>query len=115
MAYHDYEGLADHDEEGPVIAEELGDKKCMIMRNHGLLTVGRNIAETFALMDRLVDTCRVQTKLMMGGAKYKEVPKEVCEHTRDQYKKRWEKKPLGTDEWAAVLRQANRDDPSFRL
>ena len=115
VAYHDYEGLADHDEEGPVIAEELGDKKCMIMRNHGLLTVGRNIAETFAIMDRLVDTCRVQTKLMMGGAKYKQVPKEVCEHTRDQFKKRWEKKPLGTDEWGAVLRQADRDDPSFRL
>ena len=115
VAYHDYEGLADHDEEGPVIAEELGDKKVMIMRNHGLLTVGRNIPETFAIMDRLVDTCRVQTKLMMGGTEYKEVPKEVGEHTRDQYKKRWEKKPLGTDEWDAVLRQADRDDPSFRL
>lgn len=115
IAYHDYEGLADHDEEGPVIAEELGDKKTMLMVNHGALVCGRDIGETFAIMDRLVDTCRVQTKLMMSGAEYQEVPKEVCAHTRDQYKKRWEKKPLGTDEWSAYVRQEDRHDPSFRL
>ena len=115
IAYHEYEGLADADEEGPVISEELGEKKCMIMRNHGLLTCARNIAETFSIMDRLVDTCRVQTQLMMSGAHFTEIPEKICKHTRDQYKKRWEKRPLGTDEWAALLRLAERDDPSFRL
>jgi ribulose-5-phosphate 4-epimerase/fuculose-1-phosphate aldolase len=115
IAYHDYEGLAQAEEEGPLIAEELGEKNCMIMRNHGLLTIARSIAETFAIMDRLVDTCRVQTKLMMGGAEFQEVPKEVCENTYEQYKKRWKARPLGQDEWAAFVRQADRDDPSFRL
>ena len=115
VSYHTYEGLADASDEGPAIAKELGQKKCMIMRNHGLLTCARNISETFAMMDRLVDTCRVQTKLMMSGADFNEIPKEVCKHTRDQYKARWEKKPLGTDEWEAFLRLAEREDPSFRL
>ena len=115
IAYHNYEGLADSGDEGPVIFEELREKKCMFMRNHGLLTCARNIAETFAIMDRLVNTCRVQTQLIMSGAYFTEIPEEIRKHTRDQYKMRWEKRPLGTDEWAALLRLAEREDPSFRL
>jgi ribulose-5-phosphate 4-epimerase/fuculose-1-phosphate aldolase len=115
LAYHDYEGLAQDDEEGPVIAEELGEKTCMIMWNHGLLTVGRTIAETFTLMDRLVGVCRVQASLMAVSDNIREVSKEVCETTYAQYQKRWKEKPLGQDEWAAFVRSADREDPSFRL
>ena len=88
IAYLNYEGLADSDDEGPVISEELREKKCMLMRNHGLLTCARNIAETFAIMDRLVNTCRVQTQLIMSGAHFTEISEEICKHTQDQHKMR---------------------------
>jgi ribulose-5-phosphate 4-epimerase/fuculose-1-phosphate aldolase len=115
VAYHDYEGLADEENEGETIVRQLGnDKTAMIMRNHGLLTVGRSISECFALMDRFVDTCRVQAKLMAADKDFREIPKEVCEHTYDQYQIRWQKRPLGQDEWAAWMRMADRDDPSYR-
>src|SRR6266853_2059252 len=50
LAYHDYEGLALDDEEKPRLVRDLGDKTSMILRNHGLLTVGRTAAEAFLAM-----------------------------------------------------------------
>src|SRR2546423_11039910 len=47
LAYHDYEGLALDEEEKPRLVSDLGDKKFMILRNHGLLTIGRTVAEAF--------------------------------------------------------------------
>ncbi len=47
LAYHDYEGLALDEEEKPRLVADLGDKHYMILRNHGLLTVGRTEAEAF--------------------------------------------------------------------
>src|SRR5256886_15993551 len=45
LAYHEYEGLALDEEEQPRLVADLGDKKFMILRNHGLLTLGRTVAE----------------------------------------------------------------------
>src|SRR5437867_7550601 len=50
LAYHDYEGLALNEEEKPRLVADLGDKSHMILRNHGLLTVGRTAAEAFLAM-----------------------------------------------------------------
>src|SRR5215831_17573717 len=47
LAYHDYEGLALDAEEKPRLVADLGNKKSLILRNHGLLTVGRTVAEAF--------------------------------------------------------------------
>ncbi|MBI76591.1 MAG: hypothetical protein CMM53_02240 [Rhodospirillaceae bacterium] len=44
VAYHDFEGIAEEADEAPKIFSDLGDKFTMIMRNHGLLTIGRTIA-----------------------------------------------------------------------
>src|SRR2546428_8042668 len=50
LAYHDYEGLALNEDEKPRLVSDLGDKKNMILRNHGLLTPGRTAAEAFLAM-----------------------------------------------------------------
>jgi len=50
LAYHDYEGLALNEDEKPRLVSDLGDKKNMILRNHGLLTIGRTAAEAFLSM-----------------------------------------------------------------
>jgi len=115
VGYHAFEGLADEATEGPRIAEELGDNVCMVMWNHGLLSVGRSIYEGFYFMQRLVETCQIQVKLMATGAEIRHIPKEVCEHTFRQFKKRAQKRALGMADWKAYLRLAERLDPSYKL
>src|SRR5882724_10758181 len=53
LAYHDYEGLALNEAEKPRLVEDLGDKNNLILRNHGLLTIGINAAEAFLSMYNL--------------------------------------------------------------
>ena len=115
VGYHPFEGLADEASEGPRIAEELGDNACMIMWNHGLLTVGRGIHEGFYFMQRLIETCQIQVRLMATGAEIRHIPKDVCEHTYGQFQKRAVNRPLGLADWKAHLRLADRLDPSYKL
>src|SRR6266699_1624635 len=67
LAYHDYEGLALNEDEKPRLALELEDKKNMILRNHGLLTIGRTVAEAFLSMYLLERACRIQILAQYGG------------------------------------------------
>src|ERR1700754_4282873 len=60
MSYHDYEGLALNDEEKPRLVADLGKKTFLILRNHGLLTVGPTVADAFLSMFLLQRECRIQ-------------------------------------------------------
>src|SRR2546421_2329450 len=60
LAYHDYEGLALDEEEKPRLVADLGENKFMILRHHGLLTVGRTAAEAFLAMVLLERACKIQ-------------------------------------------------------
>src|SRR4030088_2754516 len=60
LAYHDYEGVALDEEEKPRLVADLGNKVFMILRNHGLLTVGKTPAEAFLSMYILERACRIQ-------------------------------------------------------
>ncbi|HKE59028.1 MAG TPA: class II aldolase/adducin family protein, partial [Pyrinomonadaceae bacterium] len=60
LAYHNYEGLALNDEEKPRLVQDLGNKTSLILRNHGLLTVGRTVADAFLSMFLLERACRIQ-------------------------------------------------------
>ncbi|MDQ1708468.1 MAG: hypothetical protein QOJ88_1679, partial [Pyrinomonadaceae bacterium] len=59
LAYHEYEGLALNQDEKARLVADLGDKSNMILRNHGLLTVGRTAAEAFLAMYMLERACRI--------------------------------------------------------
>ncbi len=65
VRYHDYEGLSTDLEERERLAASLGQAQVMIMRNHGLLTAGRSVAEAFILMHYLVKACRVQMAALL--------------------------------------------------
>src|SRR5256884_2363060 len=67
LAYHDYEGLALNEEEKLRLVADLGDRSHMILRNHGLLTVGRTAAETFLSMFLLERACKIQILAQAGG------------------------------------------------
>jgi ribulose-5-phosphate 4-epimerase/fuculose-1-phosphate aldolase len=117
IGYHEFESQADDREEGTRIAAELGDKSCMIMWNHGILTVGRTIAEGFYTMQQLIEACRVQIQLMSSGAEIREIPQEICELTYRKFKERQAKlnRPFGEPDWKAYFRLMERKDPSFML
>ena len=116
LAYHDYEGIAlDLDERSRLVAD-LGDKNAMILRNHGLLTCGRSVAEAFSRMFYLEQACQVQIDALSAGRKLNELSGQVSEHTAQQ----WDTGESTTEdngdksEWAAMLRLLDRRDPSYR-
>jgi ribulose-5-phosphate 4-epimerase/fuculose-1-phosphate aldolase len=114
VGFHEFESQADDREEGIRIAKELGDMSCMIMGNHGLLTVGRTIPEGFYNMVRLIDACTIQVRLMSTGAEIRHIPKEVCELTYQKFQERWNKRPFGGEDWKAYYRMMEQKDPSFK-
>ena len=67
LAYHDYEGVAFREDEKPRLQADLGDRTYLMLRNHGLLTVGRTVAEAFLAMYIFESTCRIQVSAQAGG------------------------------------------------
>jgi ribulose-5-phosphate 4-epimerase/fuculose-1-phosphate aldolase len=67
LAYHDYEGVAFRDDEKPRLQADLGDRNCLMLRNHGLLTVGRTIADAFLSMYIFESACQIQVSAQAGG------------------------------------------------
>jgi len=112
IAYHDYEGLAlDLDEQARLV-RDLGDRKAMILRNHGLLVCGASIPETFDLMYYLERACQTQVTAMAGGAKLRIPAAGVAEKTAAQFKA-LPYKPK-RPEWKALLRMLDKMDASYK-
>ena len=68
LAYHGYEGVAIHDEEKRRLQADLGEANYLVLRNHGLLTVGKTIADAFLSMYTFENTCRIQVDALAGQA-----------------------------------------------
>ena len=58
VGYHDYEGITEDFGERARINKALGANRALIMRNHGLLTVGKTMREAFVLMKALIEAAR---------------------------------------------------------
>jgi len=77
LGYHDYEGLALNEEEKPRLVSDLGSKTFLILRNHGLLTVGPTVADAFLSMFLLERACRIQILAQAGGSKLVPIPEKI--------------------------------------
>ena len=114
LGLHDYEGIALNLDERARIIADLGSRCGLILRNHGLLTVGRSVAEAFSLMYYLNLACEVQVSALSTGAELVTPSPEVCERVGRQYDR------MAFDdgdlqlEWAAHLRMLDALDPSYR-
>ena len=96
----------------------------MILRNHGLLTCGRSVAETFLLMQRLETACKVQVDFLAANTPlHMPSPEAVAKTARilappTVTDRKGSEASLGNwngqREWSALLRQLDRDDPSWR-
>lgn len=113
LAYHDYEGLALYEDEKPRLVSDLGDKNFLILRNHGLLTLGKTVAEAFLAMYILERACRIQIIAQSAGAELIPVPEPVLERVAGQMNVVTVGQGAGLV-WPALIRKLDRLDPSFR-
>jgi ribulose-5-phosphate 4-epimerase/fuculose-1-phosphate aldolase len=67
IAYHDYEGIAVRDDEKTRLQQHLGTANYLMLRNHGLLTVGRTIGDAFLHMYTFESACQIQVGALAGG------------------------------------------------
>ena len=67
IAYHDYEGPSLYLDERSRLQASLGNKKALILRNHGLITVGETVPEAFLRLYRLESACRTQLDASAAG------------------------------------------------
>ncbi len=111
VGYHDYEGLAFSTDERERLYRDLGTHKALILRHHGLLTVGEDCAEAFSLMYSLEIACRLQVDALSLNREIVLPDPEVCEHTASQFENYPE--PPRTREWPGLLRLLDRIDPSY--
>jgi ribulose-5-phosphate 4-epimerase/fuculose-1-phosphate aldolase len=111
VAYHDYEGIALELGERERLVADLGEMPALILRNHGLLTVGRTVPEAFAYMYYLEQSCRIQLDVMAAG-RPSLPPEDVQRRTAAQWTR--DGRPLGMREWPALLRLLDQKDASYR-
>jgi len=113
IAYHDYEGIALRLDERERLVRALGNREAMVLRNHGLLTVGPTIAECFNNIFRLERACQLQVMALSCNTELQLPPPEVVQYTNQQMKPDVRRR-FGLLEWPALLRKLDRTDPSYR-
>jgi ribulose-5-phosphate 4-epimerase/fuculose-1-phosphate aldolase len=113
IGYHDYQGVVLNEAEQESLVADLGSGEALILRNHGVLTVGRSIGEAFNWMHRLELACRSQLAAMACNTPFKPVAQQVLEETWNNYQP-GTRRPYGLMEWPALLRKLDRMDASYR-
>ncbi|TWO71074.1 class II aldolase/adducin family protein [Caenimonas sedimenti] len=113
LAYHGYEGVAVRDEEKARLQQNLGDKTFLMLRNHGLLTVGPTVADAFLSMYTFENTCRIQIDAQAGGGELTTVDPRIIDGVAEARRK----VTMGQGSnlvWPALLRKVERTDPSYK-
>jgi ribulose-5-phosphate 4-epimerase/fuculose-1-phosphate aldolase len=113
LAYHDYEGVALEDDEKPRLVRDLGDKRFLMLRNHGLLTVGRTVAEAFVGMYFFEASCMMQVRAQAGGGRLRLIPKHIVDDAPRQFAT-VTRGAGGNMAWPAMLRKLDASDPSYK-
>jgi ribulose-5-phosphate 4-epimerase/fuculose-1-phosphate aldolase len=117
VGYHDYEGIALNLAEQERLVAALGEHSALILRNHGLLTVGGSARDAFLKMYYLDKACEIQVTALAAGA-LQLPPPDVCEYAAQQFEGTAagdyadpDANPLA---WAALLRLLDRIAPDYR-
>jgi ribulose-5-phosphate 4-epimerase/fuculose-1-phosphate aldolase len=112
LAYHTYEGVALRDEEKSRLQQDLGDKNFFMLRNHGLLTVGRTVPEAFVSMYTFENTCRIQIDAQAGGELVYVDPRIM--QGMEKVMKTVTAGQGANIAWPALLRKLDKTDPSYK-
>jgi ribulose-5-phosphate 4-epimerase/fuculose-1-phosphate aldolase len=112
LSYHGYEGLALNEEEKPRLVADLGQNNFLMLRNHGLLTIGSSVAEAFQAMHRLEAACMVQVRALAGGKELIPIPEPILAGARQQLQAVRLGKGASLT-WPGLLRRLDRVNPGF--
>ena len=113
LGYHDYEGIALNDDEKPRLVRDLGTNNFLMLRNHGLLTVGPSIADAFLLMYLFEAACTIQLRAQATNSELVQIEPKVLE-TATMMAKMVTRAGGGGLAWPGLLRKLDRIDDSFR-
>lgn len=112
LAYHDYEGVAFRPDEKPRLQADLGQANFLMLRNHGLLTCGRSIADAFLRMYVFESACQIQLAAQAGGSELIAVDPRIVAGVAEAM--RVQTGGLGgAFVWPALLRKVERLDPGY--
>ena len=114
VAYHDFEGITVMPDEKERLVANLGNKNYLILRNHGLLVCGQSIPETFLNMWVLQRACEVQVAADSCGGTIMPVDVAIGEKTDELLAMQMESRQQGVLEFAAMVRQIDRLDDSYK-
>ncbi|MBT9507405.1 class II aldolase/adducin family protein [Rhodoferax sp.] len=112
LAYHDYEGVALRDDEKPRLQADLGSANYLMLRNHGLLTIGKTIPEAFLAMYTFENTCRIQIDAQAGG-ELTMVNPQILDGIANVMKVATGGQGAALA-WPSLLRKLDRMDPSYK-
>ena len=114
ISYHDYEGVSLYLDERDRLLAALGENQSMILRNHGLLTTGRSVADAFLRHYRLERAAQVQLDAAAAG-KLNIMNARLAEKSGDEVNHFAEiEADAGALEYAALMRKMDRLDDSYR-
>jgi ribulose-5-phosphate 4-epimerase/fuculose-1-phosphate aldolase len=113
VAYHDFEGITVHADEGPRLIRNIGDKPAVILRNHGLLAWAESLPRAFAILWLLNRACEIQLASTAMGPVI-EIPEAIqrkCTRDSLQFNPDF---GAGRDVFDALTRAVDAIDPSYR-
>lgn len=111
LGYHDYEGVALNAEEKPRLVRDLGSHNFLMLRNHGLLTVGATVAEAFLNMYVFESSCTIQVRAQAGGEL---IPVDARIAAGARQAAAQVTKGLGSNlTWPGLLRRLDRQLPGY--
>jgi len=116
VGYHEYEGPSLEMDERERLLANLGENRALMMRNHGILVVGRTIPETFLRLYRLERSCQIQLDAAAAGPMHR-VPGQIAERSGrglDEYSDAQTDAGVGSLEFAALMRKMDKIDSSYR-
>ena len=116
LGYHDYEGVSLDMDERERLQYDIGQHPVLVLRNHGLLATGRNVAEAFSLTYHFERSAEAQLKIqaaVAAGAKMVVPSPDTCERQAALFTGN-QPRLQGQREWPALLRLVEKLDPSYR-
>jgi ribulose-5-phosphate 4-epimerase/fuculose-1-phosphate aldolase len=113
LGYHDYEGVALHEGEKPRLVRDLGDKSFLMLRNHGLLTVGPTIADAFVFMYIFEAACTIQLRAQAAAGDLIAIDPKIIAGAQ-MAAKQVTRQAGGSLAWPGLLRKLDRIDRTYR-
>ena len=112
LAYHTYEGVAFKDDEKPRLQADLGKANFLMLRNHGLLVVGKTIADAFLSMYTFENTCRIQIDAQAGDGELTQVNPQIVRGVSEAMRVQTGGMG-GAFVWPSLIRKLDKLDTSY--